>query len=73
MKLNCRNDNAAIREDYYILSIYIVRNEICIYIKILALVISIEVEVMVWTCASEVQSLTAFLSFFLSFCLFLTS
>jgi hypothetical protein len=36
IKFNCSNANAAICGDYYFLSNYIVRNKICIYIKILA-------------------------------------
>jgi hypothetical protein len=36
IKFNCSNANAAIRGDYYFLSIYVVRNEIYIYIEILA-------------------------------------
>jgi hypothetical protein len=37
LKFNCSNANAAIRGDYYFLSIYVVRNKIYIYIKYLAL------------------------------------
>jgi hypothetical protein len=40
IKFNCSNANAAIRGDYYFLSICIVRNKIRIYIKILALIIT---------------------------------
>jgi hypothetical protein len=39
IKFNYSNANAAIRGDYYFLNIYIVRNKIHIYIKILALLI----------------------------------
>jgi hypothetical protein len=40
IKSSYSNANAAIRGDYYFLSIYIVSNKICIYVKILALLIT---------------------------------
>jgi hypothetical protein len=43
IKLNFSNDNAAIRGDYYFLSIYTVRNKICIYMKTLDLVMSLQI------------------------------
>jgi hypothetical protein len=39
-KKNCSNANAAVLGDYYFLNIYIVSNKICIYVKILALLIT---------------------------------
>jgi hypothetical protein len=40
IKFNYSSVNAAVHGDYYVLSMYIVCNKICIYIKILAVVIT---------------------------------
>jgi hypothetical protein len=40
IKFNCSNANAAIRGDYYFLSIYIARNEIYTYTKIVAVFVA---------------------------------
>jgi hypothetical protein len=39
IKFNCSNANAAVHGDYYFLRICMVRNKICIYIKIQALLL----------------------------------
>jgi hypothetical protein len=40
IKSNFSNADAALNEDHYFSSIYTVRNKICVYVKILALVMT---------------------------------
>jgi hypothetical protein len=63
IKFNCANANVEIHGDYYFLSIYIIRNKICIYIKILALLIMAGCQSMLYNCFFIITSSLGMMTF----------